>query len=238
MSSADSRVILNPDRLKALNERVLLDTPAEEAFDRMTRLASYILKVPVSLVSLVDSDRQFFKSAVGLPEPWASQRETPLSHSFCQHVVVTNSPLVIEDAREHPLVYDNLAIPDLNVIGYLGIPLTTAQGEGLGSFCAIDSTPRQWTEREIYIMQELATSVMTEIELRREIMVREDAQKAVQEANLKLSQANRQLNRVTEFTRSTINHTIDVLELGAEPSEILSYLMTAQRALTNRESVK
>jgi len=67
---------------------------------------------------------------------------------------------------EHELVYDNLAIPDLNVIGYLGIPLTTTQGEGLGSFCAIDSTPRQWSEREIYIMQELAQSVMTEIELR------------------------------------------------------------------------
>lgn len=238
MPSADPRVISNPQRLRALDQRVLLDTPAEEAFDRMTRLASYILNVPVSLVSLVAADRQFFKSAVGLPEPWASERQTPLSHSFCQHVVVTNSPLVIEDAREHPLVHDNLAIPDLNVIGYLGIPLTTAQGEGLGSFCAIDSTPRQWTEQEIHIMQELAKSVMTEIELRSEILAREETQKAVQEANFNLAKANRQLNRVTEFTRSTINHTIDVLERGAETSEIITYLLTAQRALTNRDSVK
>jgi GAF domain-containing protein len=235
MPSANPQIILNSDRLRALDQRVLLDTPAEESFDRMTRLASDILNVPVSLVSLVDADRQFFKSAVGLPEPWASERQTPLSHSFCQHVVVSNSPLVIEDAREHPLVYDNLAIPDLNVIGYLGIPLTTAQGEGLGSFCAIDSAPRQWTEREIYIMQELAKSVMTEIELRSQILAHQEAQKAIEEANLNLSKANRQLNRVTEFTRSTITHTIDVLELGAETPEIISYLLTAQRALTNRE---
>ena len=110
-------------------------------------------------------------------------------------------------------------MPALNVIGYLGIPLTTTQGEELGSFCAIDSSPRQWTEREIYIMQELAKSVMTEIELRSEMLIREDHQKAVQEANYKLTQANRQLNRVTQFTRSTIEHTMDVLQLGAETSE-------------------
>jgi GAF domain-containing protein len=235
MPNADVRLIQNPQRLHALDQRVLLDTPAEEAFDRLTRLASYILDVPVSLVSLVGADRQFFKSAVGLPEPWASKRETPLSHSFCQHVVASNTPLVIEDARKHPLVQDNLAIPDLNVIGYLGIPLTTSQGEGLGSFCAVDGAPRQWSERDIYIMQELAQSVMTEIELRSEMLAREEAQKAVQEANLKLSQANRQLSRITEFAHSTLEHTMSAIERGAESSEIVSYLLTAERALTKRD---
>src|SRR5215212_1356552 len=106
----------DPRRLDALRRTALLDTPAEEAFDRLTRLATRILRVPVSLVSLIDRDRQFFKSCVGLPEPWASARQTPMSHSFCQHAVVTARPLVIEDAREHPLVRENLAIPDLGVI--------------------------------------------------------------------------------------------------------------------------
>src|SRR5256885_2915266 len=96
-----------PGRLKALRVPALLDSPPEVAFDRLTRLASHALNVPVALVSLVAEDRQFFKSCVGVEEPWASRRGTPLSHSFCQHAVASGEPLVIEDARENPLVSDN-----------------------------------------------------------------------------------------------------------------------------------
>src|SRR3712207_9380725 len=67
---------------------------------------------PSTPLSRSEPDRQFFKSAVGLPEPWAARRETPLSHSFCQHVVATGAPLRIEDARQDPLVCDNLAVPE------------------------------------------------------------------------------------------------------------------------------
>jgi signal transduction histidine kinase len=154
------------ERLSALRRTALLDTPAEEAFDRLTRLASRVLRAPVALVSLVDRDRQFFKSCVGLPEPWATHRQTPMSHSFCQHAVVTARPLIIDDARSHPLVKENLAIPDLDVIAYAGIPLITAEGAALGSFCVIDHVPRHWTEEEIAILKDLAGSVVSEIELR------------------------------------------------------------------------
>ena len=71
----------------------LLDTPPEEAFDRLTRLAARLLGAPVALVTLADDRRVFFKSAVGLPEPWASRRSTPLSYSFCRHVIATGQPL-------------------------------------------------------------------------------------------------------------------------------------------------
>src|SRR5687767_12153776 len=91
-------------RLEALRQTGLLDSSPEPSFDRLTRLSSKFLNAPVALVSLVDAHRQFFKSSLGLPEPWASRRETPLSHSFCQHVVTSREPLVIEDARVHPLV--------------------------------------------------------------------------------------------------------------------------------------
>src|SRR5918997_5158566 len=122
----DPRAALqNPARLQAVHRTGLLDTPVEHAFDRLTRLATTVLQVPVALVSLVDHDRQFFKSCIGLPEPWASRRETPLSHSFCQHAVASRQPLIIDDARQHPLVRENLAIPDLGVIAYAGIPLVT-----------------------------------------------------------------------------------------------------------------
>src|SRR5437763_2331952 len=146
----------DPARLAALRATALLDSPGEEGFDRLTRLATQLLDVPVALVSLVDEDRQFFKSCIGLPEPWLSRRGTALSHSFCQHAVASGEPLVIEDAREHPLVRDNLAITDLDVIAYAGIPLITSEGEALGTFCAIDSRPRRWSDEDVAFVREMA----------------------------------------------------------------------------------
>ena len=157
--------VRDPERIAALRRTVLLDSPAEQAFDRLTLLATRILDAPVSLVSLVDQDRQFFKSCIGLPEPWATNRETPLSHSFCQHTVATGEPFVIEDARADPLVRANLAIRDLDVVAYAGIPLEL-DGQVLGSFCVIDSKPRAWSADDLEILRTLAESVMTEIRLR------------------------------------------------------------------------
>ena len=156
----------NSDRLQALHDSALLDSPAEEAFDRITRLAQRLLSAPVALVSLVDDKRQFFKSAQGLTGPVAEARETPLSHSFCQHVVVTGKKLVVENAPEHSLVCDNLAIRDLGVIAYLGVPILSAQGERLGSFCAIDIVARQWTDEEVASLEDLGHMVNNEIALR------------------------------------------------------------------------
>jgi len=82
----------------------LLDAPADPAFDRVARLAARLLDAPVALVSLVDEDRQFLMSCPGLASPWAERRETPLSRSFCQHVVDRRAPLVVPDARQEPLV--------------------------------------------------------------------------------------------------------------------------------------
>ena len=164
-SSSKSR-ITDPSRLTALHEAALLDTPDEEAFDRFTRMAAQLLGCPVSLVSLVDEHRQYFKSAFGLDESVACNRETPLSHSFCQHVVTTGGPLVITDARKSSLVRDNGAIRDLGVVAYLGMPLITKEGHALGSLCAIDAQPREWPEESIQILQSLAAMVMTEIDLR------------------------------------------------------------------------
>jgi signal transduction histidine kinase len=153
------------ERLAVLEASALLDSSPDETFDQFTRLVSTILEAPVALVSLVDRDRQFFKSCVGLPEPWASDRQTPLSHSFCQYVVSSSEPLIVADARTHSLLKDNLAIADLGVVAYLGIPLTTAQGHTLGSLCAIDLKPREWTGREIGILRDLAQLVIEKIEV-------------------------------------------------------------------------
>jgi PAS domain S-box-containing protein len=158
--------LADPARLAALARTgILLGTP-DAAFDRISELAAMVLGVPVALVSIVDDERQVFVGCVGLPEPWATARETRLSHSFCQHVVALGAPLVIADARTHPLVRDNAAIRDLDVIAYAGMPLVTADGVVLGSFCAIDVRPREWTASELAILRRIADSVVTEIELR------------------------------------------------------------------------
>jgi signal transduction histidine kinase len=147
-----------------------LDTPAEEAFDRFTRIASEVLNVPVALISVLDTGRQFFKSAIGLPEPFAAQRETPLSHSFCQHVVKTREPLIVEDARKHPVVRDNLAVSDLGVIAYAGIPILAPDGSPIGAFCAIDSEPRQWSLSELTLLKTCAENVGREIAMRESML--------------------------------------------------------------------
>jgi diguanylate cyclase (GGDEF)-like protein len=121
--------------------------------------------VPTSLVSLVDIDRQFFKSQLGLAEPWASRRQTPLSHSFCQHAVTSGEPFVVDDARADARVAGNPAIDELGVVAYAGVPLVV-QGEPIGALCAIDGRPRRWTADELAVLADLAAAAMTEIELR------------------------------------------------------------------------
>jgi len=155
----------NRARLTALEATGLVDGPTREALDRLTRLAARLLGVPMALVSLVDTDRQFFASAVGLAEPWASRRETPLSHSFCRHVVESNAPLVVEDAPNDPIVRDNRAIEALGIIAYAGMPLRTTQGHVLGSFCAIDNHVRRWSEDDLETLRDLSLAVAAEIEL-------------------------------------------------------------------------
>src|SRR4029450_853884 len=134
-------VIENEARLDALRRTSLLDSPPEEAFDRLTRLATTGPRVPVALVSLVDGERQFFKSHCGLPEPLASARQTPLTHSFCQHAVGSREPLVVADARQDPRFGHHHAFSELGVIAYAGIPLITSDGHVLGTFCAVDRQP-------------------------------------------------------------------------------------------------
>jgi signal transduction histidine kinase len=166
MPLASPELLAAPARLAALRASGLLDSPPEVAFDRLTRVASRLANAPIAVVSLVDANRQFFMSEVGVGEPWKSARGTPLTHSFCQHVVATAKPLIITDARAHPLVHDNLAIAELGVVAYAGMPLQTATGETLGSFCAIDTVARTWTEAELEALQVLAQAAMREIELR------------------------------------------------------------------------
>ena len=168
----------NPRRLAALTATGLLDTGDEDAFDRAVRLATRLVGAPVGLLSLVDGRRQFFKAHSGLPGEVAARRESALSHSLCQYVVTTDRPLAVADARQHDLLRHNLAVPDLGVIAYLGVPVHAPDGETLGSFCAIDTRPRDWTEGDLEALADIAAFLEDVIALReaargRQILVME-----------------------------------------------------------------
>ena len=166
----------DPARLAALHAVALMDTPVEEAFDRLTRLAVSCLNAPIALVTLINADREFLKSSIGLPEPYASRRELPFTHAFCIYNRTAGQPLVIEDARQHPLFKDSPAISELGVIAYLGFPLVTSDGYVIGTFCVIDLKPRRWEPREIMIVRDLTEAVMSEIQLRTEMRARNRAE--------------------------------------------------------------
>ena len=154
----------DPRRLSALRATGLLDSDPDPAFDRHVRLAAEVLNAPVALVSLIDEDRQFLKSCIGVED---TSRETPLSHSFCQHAVAQREPLVVEDAREHPVLKTNPAIEEMGSIAYAGVPLIDADGHALGTLCVLDSRPRQWTQHQVELLGDLAASVVSEIALAR-----------------------------------------------------------------------
>ncbi|MEO8421693.1 MAG: GAF domain-containing protein [Hyphomicrobium sp.] len=170
IAAYDDPEVHSPTRLYALARSKLLDTPPEAAFDRITKLAAKLLTSETTLVSLVDSGRQFFKSQCGLGEPYATSRETPLSHSFCKHIVASKKSLMIADARKDAILATNSAVVDLGVISYLGVPITSPDGEVLGSLCAINRQPRDWSPDDLQLMFDLGKIVEDEIELRIEAL--------------------------------------------------------------------
>jgi serine phosphatase RsbU (regulator of sigma subunit) len=157
--------LVSQPRMQSLAETGL-DAAPDPTFDRFADMVCTVLGVPVSLVSMVDPTRQFFPGAAGLAEPWARQRQTPLSHSFCQQAVVSGEPLIVSDARRDDRVCGNPAIDDLGVVGYADAPLLDADGRVLGALCAIDHQPRQWTDRELNLLADLAAACSDSLQLR------------------------------------------------------------------------
>lgn len=157
----------DPVRLQAVAELDLVDAPQQDLLARLNRLAQQLLGVPVSIVSILDRDRQVHVAQRGLQEDETGHSEFALSHSFCANVVRSGEALVVEDAREHPVVRDNLSIRDHNVIAYAGLPLRMSGGEIVGAFCAIDSKPRVWTEEELETIQDLTELTTALLEQRR-----------------------------------------------------------------------
>jgi PAS domain S-box-containing protein len=181
LSSRHTSVLADPGQLAALRQRKLLDTLAEEAVDRLVRQAAHLLEVPIALVSLLDEDRQVLKASVGLPQPWASARQTPLSSSLCQQLLVARQPLVIPDTRRHPLTRDDEFLLAHGLAAYLGVPLIV-DGQVLGLLCVADRQPRHWTEEQVAALTELADPLLTQLRQRVDLAARGELQRRLADA--------------------------------------------------------
>ena len=151
------------ERIEAVRNSGLLDVHGQSEFQDIIEVVKAGLKSPVALISILDEHRQVFIAHLGLPEKWAEAAETPLTHSFCQHVVRDKIPLIIGDATLHDLVRDNLAITDLGVISYMGVPVTMPDGLVIGALAAIDGEPRNWTESELELLSRIGRVVSNQI---------------------------------------------------------------------------
>ena len=157
----NEKAMIENDRLAALKSAQLLDTEAEERFDRLTRLASRALGTEMALVSLVDDKRQWFKARHGV-----EAQETPRDLAFCDHAIRGKDIMVVADATKDDRFHDNaLVTGDPNIAFYAGAPLITRDGHALGTLCILDTKPRDdFSEEDKQILSDIAQTVMIEIE--------------------------------------------------------------------------
>lgn len=165
-------------RLRELHSYDVLDTPPEAIFDDITYLVQDIASTKIGIISLVDENRQWFKSCVGLED---APQETPRNISFCGHTIIQRRPLIINDALEDDRFADNpLVKGEPRIRFYAGFPLIAANGMVLGSLCAIDMVPKTLTPKQITSLERLARQVVSQMELRRETHLLQSAELALQ----------------------------------------------------------
>lgn len=184
----------------------------------LTTLMAGRVDAPIGLTTVIDEakDRQVFIAAVGPPEPLATDRETPLSRSFCRIVKATNAPLIVTDAREDDRVRSNPIIEELGVISYLGYPLRSSSGDVLGSVCVIDTEPRVWTDLEADHVKSVAEAINTHINLQAALLQAEDARRQLQSANQALAEANQRFAGLASNVPGTIFRYVEKTDGSTE----------------------
>lgn len=152
--SINGEVVVGMNHARETSERFhsigLVDAPSPPGLAAIVTLVALTSQVPVSVVSIVqeDRDRQFFAAGYGLDTSWPESRQTGLSHSICKHVARTGVPVVIANVGESALVRDNRAVAALGAVAYLGVPIHWIDGTTIGALCIIDKVPRAWTDMD------------------------------------------------------------------------------------------
>lgn len=215
-------------RLAALREYQILDTLPEASYDDVTLLASEICGTPIAAVSLVDAERQWFKSSVGL-----EVSETSRDVAFCAHTILTPELMEVPDARDDARFANNpLVKGQPGIRFYAGAPLITPKGEALGSVCVIDRVQRKLTDAQAASLRALSRQVVVQLELRRHVVLQEEAQRLLRQSREQLQKANARLNTesitddVSGFHNTRFLHKFldDFLEATHAPAGPLSLI--------------
>ncbi|MEO6786830.1 MAG: sensor domain-containing diguanylate cyclase [Chthoniobacteraceae bacterium] len=195
------------ERLAALRSYHILDTPPEASYDDITMLASEICATPIAAVTLIDADRQWFKSKLGM-----EVSETPRDVAFCAHTILTADLLEVSDAREDERFADNPFVKsDPGVRFYAGAPLITPNGQALGSVCVIDLVRRKLTGSQAASLRALSRQVVVQLELRRHFSLQEEARRTLEQSGKQLEAANARLHILSITDDVTGFHNTRVL---------------------------
>ncbi len=195
-------------RLAELRGYQILDTLPEPSYDDISLLAAEICGTPIAAVSLIDADRQWFKSKVGL-----EVSELPRDMAFCAHTILTRDVLVVSDTRSDERFADSpLVMAEPWIRFYAGAPLVTPSGEALGSLCVVDRVERTLTEAQTGALRALSRQVMVQLELRRHVVLQEETRRSLEQSQARLQEANARLNTqsltddVTGFNNTRFLH--------------------------------
>jgi GAF domain-containing protein len=209
LGSTPAGVLADPARLRSV-ERLGLGPRADAAFDRIAGLVEQLIDAPVAVVAVLGGDRQFLPGQVGLPQPQATTREMPLTHSFSRHVVESGRALIVGDVRADPLMRDNPAILDLGACAFAGVPVVDPEGLVVGALAVMDTEPRKWTQSEIKLLTDLAAVCSSEVGLRIAGAIAHEARQSAEEAHDQL----RLLAELTEALTASMDIEAGMGRLG------------------------
>jgi signal transduction histidine kinase len=223
----------SPDRLSAVHKTELLDTPADPALDRLTQLAARILRSPVIFLSLVDADRDFYKSTYGFTEPVREMRGRTFSH----YAIMSEGPFVVNDTIEHDIYRDVPSTKTFGVRALASIPLRNSEGQCIGAFCAVEFSPREWSAADIEFLSELAQASMREIKLG---MALRELRKKAEEARYAAMAREEFLARVAHDLRNPLSAAtigIALLEYAQLDEKEMRSLQTMRQVLDSMNAI-